>query len=134
MHGMAYKYREDLPTNCPPSGAGALGSQVVLRLITGKTACDEDFKSHAALGKKCHGHASPCTAAACSVFAESTSQHGVTDLAKLPKLRDRRFVARLNVDASSGLAEMSSHGNHISIWMFKSFDPVKAVVSVAPLP
>lgn len=127
-------YREALPPDCPPPDAKPLSKQIVIRLVPENPASDENFDSHAKLGKKPgRSGCTACELSSCSVFIEPEHAEQITDLPKYPKIRGMRFKVRLLIDASSGIAIIEASG-HVHLWMFKSFDPLKAIQNYDPLP
>jgi hypothetical protein len=127
-------YREILPPECPPGDAIVLDRQIVIRLVPANPAVSEDFDSHAKAGRKCPHGCSPCQWAACSVFVDPMRPEQITDLLKLPKMRQMHFFARLLVDINSGKARLTKGSGHISLWMYASFNPVLAIQGYTACP
>lgn len=127
-------YREILPPECPPADAIALGRQIVIRLVPANPAVPENFDSSAKAGRNCPRGCSPCQWAACSVFVDPLRPEKITDLLKLPKMRQMNFLVRLLVDVNSGKARPTKETGHISLWMYDSFDPVRAIQGYAAFP
>ncbi|MVT66877.1 hypothetical protein GPL21_17395 [Bradyrhizobium pachyrhizi] len=115
------KWRENLPPNCPPKDAGPLTPRLLLRLTSSSSFTDDDFKSHAALGKPCLG-AKLCEWSSCSMFLEGTSKAQLDDLRKYPNLRSKNVVAFVKIDSASGEGKVST-GRHVDFWMYRSFSP-----------
>lgn len=125
------KWREDLPANCPPKGdAGPLTPQVLIRLAKANYD-DDDFKSHNALGKPCTNNRL-CEWSSCSMFLPSVSKTQLDDLRKYPNLRKMKVVLFVNIDGGSGEAKVSP-SKHVDFWMYRSFDPMKAVAKSVPI-
>jgi hypothetical protein len=71
---------------------------------------------------------------ACSVWLESTAPERLADLAKLPNLSDKKFVAHFAVDPRCGkIKPHKKDKEHLSFWMRESFDPQVAVTKMVPL-
>lgn len=125
------EFKETLPPNCPPNGASNPAPQVVLRLVSRQAVSEEDFSSHAKLGKTPPSKVCPCRWASCSVFSTSSGEHRTKAHVKLPKLRGKRYVAEVQLTPTSGLVQYaSSNSGHIDFWMFSTFDPVENVLDV----
>ena len=127
-------YRERLPPDCPPADAVALSRQTVLRLVPNEAVCLDDFKSQAALGRICPRNCDPCRWAGCSVYTENARPEKLAYLAKLPTLSNMRFVAHVQVNEVSGKARPGPGPEHISVWLYASFDPCGAILRLEPLP
>lgn len=130
-------YREDLPDSCPPAEAAPPPSSDVYRLVATDTPTEEDFYSHAKLGKKKKpSGVCECRWASCSVY-DASSPKGyaqVVNLTKIPALRDRKYVALVTVDEKSGETIKSANGSsHIDLWMYEDFDPVGAVGEITEI-
>jgi hypothetical protein len=129
------KFKETLPKDCPPEEKVSIFSkQPVLRLVTSATPTAQDFLSYAALGITPRGDADPCMQCACSVFTLSEKVDRAAQLKKLPKLRNRKHVARLTLTPASGVGLLNKESGHISWWIYHSFDPVGAIEQVVSLP
>ncbi len=125
-------WRERLPENCPPRDAIGLVSQPLLRLVGPSDVCDDDFKSHQALGRPCL-NGRHCEWAACSLFLLGTRKEQFDTLRKFPTLKDKTGVAYVAVDQKSGVGKVNTQSKHVSLWMYSSFDPVKHVTKVVPI-
>ena len=125
------EFKEALPPNCPPDGAKNPVPQVVLRLVSNQDVTEEDFFSYAKLGKKPHFDVCPCLLASCSVFSSSSGGHRIGAHIKLPKLRGRKYVAKVKLTPQSGLVQYAnSNSGHIDLWMFSTFNPLENVLEV----
>ncbi|MFC7048638.1 hypothetical protein [Emcibacter nanhaiensis] len=123
------EYLEDLPDGCPPSSATSVDCRKVLRLVPTSNPQNSDFFSHAKLGKRRPPSVSPCFWASCSVFCVDSGKNRPTAMKSLPKLRNRNFVAILDINENSGKILESTNGSgHIHLWPYKMFDPVGAVI------
>lgn len=116
------KFRETLPADCPPLNAVSKDPLEVIRLVAGPTVTQDDFKSHAALGMQIRAGITPCRFASCSVFMDGR-------LTKLPRLKDKEYLAYLQIDSKSGKWSYGNSG-HIDLWMYQGFDPVAATIRV----
>lgn len=110
----------------------------MIRLVPAQPAIAKYFDSKAkeadTNGKRPPGRCPPCIWAACSVFAPPLRPEQVTDLLKLPNMQQMRFAARFTVDEKSGLARVTAETGHISLWMYRSFDPLTAIESYEQFP
>ncbi|WP_417826463.1 hypothetical protein [Thalassospira povalilytica] len=128
------EFIEDLPDNCPPDDAQNPEEQYVLRLVSGTDITSEDFFSHAKLGKERPENCCSCKWSSCSVFALPKGNHRTIAHMKLPKLRDRKFAAKLKVFPQSGLVkESKSKNGHLDFWMFSTFNPIDHIEAVVAL-
>jgi len=129
------KYKgHPLPASCPPQGASITSNSTYLRLVPASKVTADDFKSGDALGRKKPSHVDECTWKACSVFVDTTPRHKLADLTKLPNLNHMKFVAHLSVDKSAGMVKPHARDpEHISFWMYASYEPEKAVIKIEPL-
>lgn len=117
-------FNEPLPPSCPPSYSsnGALGQ--VWRLVKNNPPDENDFLSHAALGK--HDYTNdPCGFASCSFWQK---EEQAREKQKLPKLRDRK-LAELNIPAGSGHWVIKKNG-HVDFWRYQGVNILSQVVSV----
>lgn len=109
-------YREPLPDQCPPSSAVAPNGLAVYRAVRSNPPLLDDFDSQVKL-KTIDLTNRPaefvCRASACSVFTDIT---GAKQLKKLPKLRDRIYVACLQLSADAGV--IVKKGHHVDWWIF----------------
>ncbi len=123
-----------LPSGCPPSDAPFAEDAVFLRLVTTNPPAAADFRSGHAEGKKKPKKCDDCRWMACSVWKVGTPRERLADLAKLPNLSDKKFVAFINVKASYGhMMPHDTDANHVSFWMYASFKPEGAVSKTEPL-
>jgi hypothetical protein len=125
------EWREKLPPDCPPRGAGPLTPQLLLRLTTSKSAKNDDFKSHAALGKKCPS-GQLCEWSSCSMFLPSIDRSRLQELRRFPNLKAMKYVAIVSVDEKSRHAKVS-RSKHVDFWMYKGFDPITSIASYASI-
>lgn len=121
------EYKEQLPLECPPETAQRVSRMEVVRALQTGTPTQDDFRSHAALGKINKVGCSPCRWASCSVFVAPNK------LEKLPKIRKLVYFAHLEIDQTSGVVQFGN-GGHIDLWMFSGFDPLAAVTKVVRRP
>ena len=120
-------FKETLPPSCPPKDAVKGAYEKAFRLVPANPATEEDFKSHAAKGKNPPPDADLCRWASCSLFTVKP-----TAATLLPRLRAKySFVAILKL--VSGCGYMKEENGHIDFWMFKSFDPVAAILAIEKL-
>ncbi len=57
-------------------------------------------------------------------------------MTKLPNLRDKTFIAHIKVTENAGKVkphDQSSNDKHVSVWLYKTFNPTAAVVKVEAL-
>lgn len=130
--GVTETYIEELPDGCPPDDAVDTDDRLVLRLVPSDNVQIEDFHSHAKLGKSKPKDICGCRWASCSVFNSPDAQHSPNAMVKLPRVRNKalKFVAELALNPSSGKLKDAPTGGHVDLWMYDSFDPIKAVVDV----
>lgn len=117
---------EALPDQCPPADAVENEIGQAYRIVFGDPATVEHFKSHAALGKKPPSDMDECRFASCSLF---TSLDRVKSVAQLPKLRAQGPILA-EVTIAHGSGRWIAHGDHIDFWMYDTFDPIAAIVSM----
>jgi len=120
---------ETLPQQCPPADAIAAGDALVFRAVRANPPTIEDFHSQAMLGTiELDGRPEEfvCRASSCSVF---TTLNGARKLKKLPKLRDRVFVASVQLTDDAGVIRPSA-GAHMEWWIYRDFDVLSSVVEV----
>lgn len=135
MHKARIVYKEALPLNCPPVDASPLINQPVLRLVSSAHPTAKDFLSYAALGKPLNEDSDidDCCHASCSCFLYNPKLDRGKSFRKLPKLAKRKFVAILNLDTNSGVAQVKHASGHVDLWMYASFDPLAAIQKVEAL-
>lgn len=123
------KFIEGLPTACPPNHAVDVSYPQIWRVVTASTCCADEFKSHAARGQKAPPTVDECEFAACSM---STDFNKIRKLAtRLPKKRyPKPYIAELSIPSGAGVSICDQKSAHVNFWMYASFDPVSAVVSV----
>jgi hypothetical protein len=135
---LATIYRETLPLGCPPANATPLERQVVIRLVPARPALPEHFDSKAkegqTNGKKPPRRCTPCIWAACSVFMPPLRPERIEGLLKLPNMQQMKFAARFVIDEKSGLALVTVETGHISLWLYRSFNPLGAIEAYEPFP
>jgi len=133
--GGGYKFKQavtQLP-NCPPADAFNK-SEVVLRLIEGKSAQAKDFRSGAEEGRKQPKKCDDCRWQACSVWEADTPLENIAGLTRLPKLQHLKYIAHVQLVPSAGQLKLHEDSEkHYSFWMCSTFDPVKAVIKTEPL-
>lgn len=123
-----------LPDACPPSDATDATTGTYLRLVRADPCTLEDFRSGHAEGKRKPQKCDMCTWMACSVWVESSAFERLADLAKLPTLSDKKFIAYFSVDPSCGkIKPHKKEKQHLSFWMRESFEPHKAITKMVPL-
>lgn len=122
------KFKEALPTNCPPNEADELAPRIVIRLVRSNPAEPKDFLSGAAKGEKKPRGVCDCQWSSCSVFVHPMKPEKLADLLKFPKMRDITHQALVAVGPTAGRGKIGTTG-HIDLWMYESFDPCKAVQS-----
>jgi hypothetical protein len=81
---------------------------------------DIEFKSHAALQKRRPPDVDECSWSSCSL---SITPRKLLDLNGLPKLKNCKAIARVQLDGSSGLVYQKPNG-HIDWWGYKAYDVV----------
>lgn len=130
---IAPKFKEQLPAECPPNSLPHLTKRTVIRFIPAKPALPEHFESYASQGEPLRRGVCPCAWASCSVFVDTMKPEQIAGLLKFPKLRNMKFQAFVDIDATSGMGSIKASG-HIDLWMYESFDPVAAVAKYEPCP
>jgi hypothetical protein len=131
--GILYK-GHPLPADCPPVDASDAGDGIVLRLVVTDPPTASDFLSGHVEGKTQPKKCDDCRWRACSVWDAGTPYEVLSGLAKLPNLRDKKFIARVKVSKQCGrLKPFDSDPRHMSFWMRQSFLPEKAIDRVDPL-
>lgn len=126
------EYWEDLPPGCPPAEAVPPAASQMIRLAKTDTPAPDCFVSHAAKGLPIRGGASPCAHASCSLFYHDREHEQINAMRRLPRFKNFTHAFLVEIDDNSGMG-LAGHGKHLDLWMFKSFDPVAAVVSVEPM-
>lgn len=120
------KWKENLPENCPPQGAGTKAFEGVWRYVNSKNVTDKDFASYYALGKKPPKTVSLCRWASSSLFLTKEAAYLL-----LPKLRRRyKYIAKVNITDKCGVSLLLK--SHIDFWRFSTFAPL--VVAVEDFP
>lgn len=123
-----------LPTNCPPNDAADAASGTFLRLVATKPCTLDDFRSGQSEGRRKPKNCDDCTWLACSVWLDTTKLEKLSDLAKLPNLSDKKFIAQIKVDPACGKVKPHPKDKeHLSFWIRESFEPHKAVIKIIPL-
>jgi hypothetical protein len=122
-----------LPERCPPEDAINAPDGHLLRLVAQNPCTADDFRSGHAEGKKQPKKCDMCVWMAYSFWVETTPKEKLADLAKLPNLRDKKFIAVVKVNASCGMVKPHQDKEHLSFWMRDSFEPEKAVADAIPL-
>lgn len=121
-------FRENLPEQCPPDDAADVSYSSLWRLVSAQEVCAGDFDSHAKLGKVPPNRSVDlCRWASCSFF---TNKAGVQNLVALPKMRAKySWAAEVAVPVGAGVSKL--HNSHVDLWLWSSFDPLAAIVTVA---
>jgi hypothetical protein len=120
------KWKENLPKDCPPKGAGKRAYEGIWRYVKSKTVTDQDFASYHALGKPRPATVSPCRWASSSLFLTKEAAYFL-----LPKLRGRfKFIAKVNITEKCGVSILTR--SHIDFWRYDTFKP--SVVAVENIP
>jgi hypothetical protein len=120
------KFKENLPENCPPKGAGIRAYDGIWRYVNSKDVTDQDFASYYALGKRPPPTVPPCRWASSSLFLTKEAAYTF-----LPKLRGRyKFIAKVNITEKCGVSLLLK--SHIDFWRFDTFKP--SVVAVEDIP
>ncbi len=128
------KYAESLPDQCPPSNAINTDERMVLRLVKNSHFSESDFYSHAKLNKPLPKDVCECRWASCSVFSLPEGKHVAQAISKLPKVRDRKYVATIKLSPIAGKMEISSsRRGHIEFWMYDSFNLKDSICEVKEL-
>ena len=122
------KFREALPTACPPNHAVETAQPSAFRLISSANPQSSDFDSNAA-SKPAPLGCDPCRWASCSLYTNLETLKMKRET--FPKLRKMAFYAKLSISENCGKSVVEN--NHIDFWMSDKFDPVKSVVAVAQL-
>jgi hypothetical protein len=123
-------FLEKLPDACPPADAHDGACSDVYRLAVGSSPTLDDFASKAALGEPLPPRQDACRWASCSLFPSLAVIEKKRKAFK--KLRLYKYAARLNIVAGSGRIIQDEF--HIDFWLYDTFDHLKAIVSVEPLP
>jgi hypothetical protein len=122
-------YKEVLPDQCPPEGALDQPLPGVWRKVSTKDFSEQDFLSHAALGKPRSPIVSECHHASCSFFQSKDKLINV--FTRLPKSRKKPLaVVKLDIPIGSGLSVRNEKTGHIDLWMFGGFSPIESVISL----
>jgi len=119
-------YAEPLPENCPPLEAKESTPQKVWRLVRTTSPTQDDFRSHAFMGKPCPARICACMASSCSVFKLSPKKPPVFNL---PKFKNK-FVATLDIGEGSGKIIENDSTGHIDLWIYKEFNPLLHIDSI----
>jgi hypothetical protein len=125
-------YKELLPQpNCPPKDANQTSELLAYRLIPHFTAQENDFMSHAALGKPCPPHEDTCRWASCSFFINIDKCKAMN---KLPSLKRKyKHIAHVKLGPLSGMTKLDHQSSHLDVWMFAAFDPLTSVIHTEPV-
>jgi len=116
-------YKEVLPDLCPPNEAKDIALNNVCRFLPfSPPDSDENYKSHAELGKRV-GSATECKARSCSLFRYTDVAKQAMKIGFFRKMK----VAVLNIPVGAG---KHLHGNngHIDFWVYSNFKPANSVV------
>ena len=125
---------EPWPASCPPSDATAPIDGVLLRLVTSATPTADDFSVGSSEQRKKPQNCDLCRWLACSVWLAATPRNRLSALTRLPKLRDRKYIAFLKVGPDAGRQKPhDTDPNHISLWMYATFDPKLNIQKTEPL-
>lgn len=113
---------EELPEKCPPSDAIDDDLGTAWRLIRNTRVSDNDFLSHAALGKV-NNAVDSCRWASCSLF---TTESAATAKTKLPNLKGCKPV---QVEIGKGSGMWLQKGTHVDFWRYHDFNPLDNIIS-----
>ena len=124
-------FLETLPaTECPPSNTLIKEEFSGYRLVASQQPAISDFYSKAALNEPSRPDEDECRWASCSLFP--TRNDVDLKLKAIKSLKRRyKFAVKLDVPVNSGHAYFTT--GHIDFWMFKTFDPIAAVVATEAL-
>ncbi|GGF79811.1 hypothetical protein GCM10007301_44890 [Azorhizobium oxalatiphilum] len=117
------EFHEVLPDGCPPVTAEIVSKSVLLRFVEREVPVFDDFVSHAALGKPVPPGVCPCRWASCSFFR-------VEKIGKLPSIKNKPFIAYVELDHTAGLCNENAKNGHMDVWLSTKFDPNRAVTNV----
>lgn len=124
---MATEYREALPAECPPEAATDQVILVAYRVVTSNPPTLECFASQAERKRPLMEGGDMCKHRSCSLF---TCPDKIANIAgRLPKPRDGGpFIATMTIPTGAGRSLIKK--KHVDLWLYKSFDPTKAVVAM----
>lgn len=122
-------FKENLPTGCPPEGCNQEGYDLIYRLCTSDKPTETDFLSGAARNEPLPGGIDLCRWSSCSFFLDLATIQMKRKTFK--KLRKYGFAVGLKIADNSG--HSLANNRHVDFWMFKNFDPIKAIVQVEAL-
>ena len=115
------KYREQLPSGCPPKNAETIvNERSIYRLVEQKPPTIDDFKSLRAKNpdKKYSGFAK-CKASGLSVHS---SEQGSEKVRKLPRFRKHK-ICRVTLKSGAGKIQQTGKCSfHHTWWPFADFD------------
>jgi len=115
------KYRENLPTGCPPADAESIDNdRFVFRLVRQEQPTNDDFKSQRAKNPvaKFHG-VSECQALGLSVH---TTKDASEKVKKLPRFRKNRICRVKLVSGAGKIQQTGSCSFHHTWWPFANYD------------
>jgi hypothetical protein len=124
--GLNVGFLEPLPAGCPPDNAHEGACANVFRLTVGPNPTLDDFASKAALKEPMPPRLDPCRWASCSLFPSPDVVQKKRNTFK--RLKAFKYAARLNISAGSG--KLIRDETHIDFWVYDTFDPGQAIVSV----
>lgn len=122
------KFRETLPSECPPASATDDGYPTAYRFVLSAAPAMSDFASHAAKGLLPSPSCDPCKWASCSMYASLAT---VQKKRKLKSLQKYPYVAVLEITKGSG--KLAVQNEHIDFWMCDTFDPISAINELVTL-
>jgi hypothetical protein len=126
--GESMSFREELPAGCPPASAHEGECSAAYRFVSSATPDAQAFASHAALQKTRPPMIDSCRWASCSMY---TDMDTIQKKRKFKNLKQYTHIALLKIGAGSG--KLIEEGSHIDFWMFDTFNPIGAIVSVKDL-
>lgn len=124
---MTESYKEPLPPGCPPPAATEQEIPKLIRFVRSNPPTEDDFRSHAALGKQCPKQVCPCRWASCSFFDSIRKE-----LLKLPRFRNFSHAAVIRVSTADGKVVAGAQG-HYDVWAYTHWDILGAVYDVVDL-
>jgi hypothetical protein len=127
-------YKEPLATadcTCPPFGAVTPQDTVGYRLVMNIPVTNNDFKSHAALGKRKPRDVDDCSWLSCSLF---DSPAKLLNVKGLPKISGKwKGIVCVKLDSSAGPIKANTTG-HIHWWPYTAFDIMQKCTVEVELP
>ena len=120
------KYREELPSGCPPEKAAPVAApRVFFRLVSRYPPAERDFDSVWQEQPERRGRLDPCQSSELSLFDTAMEARKRTSY---NTLRDK-IVCAVNVTPEAGPLLMTS-AHHYTWWPFREYDVIAQCVEV----